>query len=208
MPRPPRPKLRHAASKQIALSVPAVISGRIDGLLLVAESADERTTRNELLAALLYDAPTSAADLAEALKRYRKAKVANAFIRGQDPRRFLEPSRRQGPRQPALLSEDNAERREATNPPIQPDDSLQHSPAYRIGTAIPLPLDTQLDSLVATVENAGERTSRKELVAAVVLDTRTSPDAVVEMLRRYRRAPLPEPKGIAPRRRGRPKRGI
>jgi hypothetical protein len=52
----------------------------------------------------------------------------------------------------------------------------------------PLPIDYRLDRLVEAVEEVGERTSRKELAAAIVLDAPDSPDELSQLLRRYRMA--------------------
>jgi len=50
-------RLHRSPTKQIALELPAPISGRLDNLLVVAEYAGERTSRRELIAAILGHAP-------------------------------------------------------------------------------------------------------------------------------------------------------
>ena len=57
-----------------------------------------------------------------------------------------------------------------------------------IGMALSDPLSARLDALVALVEEAGERTNRKELVAALILDATPDRTALAGVLRRYRTA--------------------
>jgi hypothetical protein len=52
----------------------------------------------------------------------------------------------------------------------------------------PLPIDDRLDTLVEAVEDVGERTTRKELAAAILLAATESPDQLSQLLRRYRTA--------------------
>jgi hypothetical protein len=51
-----------------------------------------------------------------------------------------------------------------------------------------VPIDARLDLLVELAEEAGERTSRKELVAACILGAPGGADELVRWLRVYRRS--------------------
>jgi hypothetical protein len=198
-----RPRLRWAPKRPIALAIPAPLSGRVDALVAVADAADEPAARNEVIAALIYAAPDSPEELARLLKDYRTARVSDAFVPGYNQRIFLNPLRRQGPRRSLQIEEG-----EPATPGIDPGDVLQYAPAVRLGPTIPEPLHVQLEVLVKLAESAGERTTRKELVAALILAAATSLEDVADVLRQYRRAPAPETGSIFRRKRGRPRRGL
>jgi hypothetical protein len=187
--------------------VPAPLSGRIDAMLAIADAADEPTTRNELIAALIYAAPLDPEQIAMRLKAYRMAKVSDAFVPGQPREVFLRPLRRQGPRT-TLSAAPRSSASDRTRPEIAPGQPLRHASPYRLGPTIPRPLDRQLDLLVGQTEEVGERTSRKELAAALILAAPTSEEDVGELLRRYRRAEVRPIRGVARRGRGRPRRGV
>lgn len=57
-----------------------------------------------------------------------------------------------------------------------------------IGMALSDPLSARLDALVSLVEEAGERTNRKEMVGALILCATPDRTALVGLLRRYRTA--------------------
>jgi DNA-binding winged helix-turn-helix (wHTH) protein len=65
---------------------------------------------------------------------------------------------------------------------------LRDSPEEGIGVVVPAVLSDRIDALVVLVEEAGERTSRKELIAALILATSVVSDELATTLRRYRRA--------------------
>jgi hypothetical protein len=52
-----------------------------------------------------------------------------------------------------------------------------------------VPINARLDQLVELAERAGERTSRKEIVATCILGAPNNGDELVRRLRLYRRAP-------------------
>lgn len=56
----------------------------------------------------------------------------------------------------------------------------------------PMAIDQRLDALVDRAMDAGERTNRRELLAALVLDIEASGDELGEVLRTYRRATVGE----------------
>jgi len=71
---------------------------------------------------------------------------------------------------------------------VDPKSILRGSPEDQIGVSIPSPLNARLDSLVARANRAGENTTRKELLAALILDASDEADLLVEAVRTYRTA--------------------
>lgn len=59
---------------------------------------------------------------------------------------------------------------------------------HNIGIALADPLSARLDALVDLVEATGERTNRKELLAALILGARPDGRALSDLVRRYRTA--------------------
>lgn len=57
-----------------------------------------------------------------------------------------------------------------------------------VGFALSDPVSARLDALVALVEGAGERTNRKELVAALIVGADPGSGYLVALVRRYRTA--------------------
>lgn len=102
-----RAKITTTPERAIAIKMPAAISDRLDSLIrkleVVREESGERvvergTSRKELVAALIYDAPASARRLREKLERYRRAQVASAVLRPTSEDRVKLPGHRPGPR--------------------------------------------------------------------------------------------------------------
>jgi hypothetical protein len=100
---------------------------------------------------------------------------------------------------------------------IKPETSLASCPEFRIGVGVPGPLSVRLDALVEFANSAGANTSRKEVVAAVLLAASSEPQVLAELVRTYRTArvadamvkdvgedrflrPEPAPTGPRPRR--------
>ena len=75
---------------------------------------------------------------------------------------------------------------------IKPTDPLRDAPEDQIGISIPSPLNKRLDSLVARTNGAGENTSRKEVLAALLLSAPDREEELVRLLRRYRMAAAAE----------------
>lgn len=69
---------------------------------------------------------------------------------------------------------------------IDPKRRLRDCPEDQIGVSIPSPLNARLDALVARANHAGENTSRKELLAALILATSDQPEDLVEAVRSFR----------------------
>jgi len=71
---------------------------------------------------------------------------------------------------------------------IRPETPLPRCPERPVGLSLPVPIDARLDLLVELAEEAGERTSRKELVAACILCAPDGASELVRWLRLYRRS--------------------
>ena len=65
---------------------------------------------------------------------------------------------------------------------------LHKCPEKRIGLSLPGPISERLDELVSVAEEAGERTTRKELIACLILASPTTGQGVSELLRALRLA--------------------
>jgi hypothetical protein len=85
--------LHRAPELRIGVGVPAPLSARLDGLVELADTAAARTSRKELLAALLLAAPADGARLADLVRDYRTASIGATVIKDQPEARFLEPDR-------------------------------------------------------------------------------------------------------------------
>lgn len=77
------------SERQIGVSLPSPLDVRLDVLVERAIEAGERTTRKEVLAALVLAAPESGDELAAMLKRLRLARATTAVVEGEDQGRFL-----------------------------------------------------------------------------------------------------------------------
>ena len=72
---------------------------------------------------------------------------------------------------------------------LPPETPLPSCPERSVGLSLPLPISARLDLLVALAERAGERTSRKEVVAACILGAPDGAEELVRWLHVYRRSP-------------------
>jgi hypothetical protein len=93
---------------------------------------------------------------------------------------------------------------EVTDTPLAADQLVRDCPQKQAAVAWPLPIDARLDELLAQANAAGENTSRKELVAAIIAATRVSDAQLGKLLRRYRTArvrdlvSIPEGENVLP----------
>ena len=71
---------------------------------------------------------------------------------------------------------------------IAADTPLPNCPEHNVGMALCDPISDRLDRLVSLAETSFERTSRKELVASLILAASTDGAALVEMVRAYRQS--------------------
>src|SRR5689334_1965029 len=91
-----------------------------------------------------------------------------------------------------------------TGTPLAADQLVRDCPQKQAAVSWPLPVDARLDELLAQADLAGENTSRKELVAAIIATTRLSDEELGRLLRQYRRAKvrdlvsLPEGENVVP----------
>jgi hypothetical protein len=68
------------------------------------------------------------------------------------------------------------------------DDQLSELEERGVGLALSDPISQRLDVLIERAEATGERTNRKELIAALILGASPDGDALSSLLRRYRTA--------------------
>ncbi len=66
---------------------------------------------------------------------------------------------------------------------------LPSCPERSVGLSLPAPINVRIDLLVQLAEQAGERTSRKEIVAACILGAPDGAEELVRWLRIYRSSP-------------------
>ena len=71
---------------------------------------------------------------------------------------------------------------------IAADTPLPNCPVHSVGMALCDPINDRLDRLVSFAESSFDRTSRKELVASLILAAPTDGTALVEMVRTYRQS--------------------
>jgi hypothetical protein len=94
--------------------------------------------------------------------------------------------------------------------PLAADQLVRDCPQKQAAVSWPLPVDVRLDELLAQAEAAGENTSRKELVAAIITATKVTDAQLSRLIRRYRTAKvrdlvfLPEGENVVPFRKHRP----
>lgn len=70
--------------------------------------------------------------------------------------------------------------------PVDRHEVVIRSRDKQIGLRLPLAVDQRIGALLARATKAGERTNRKELIAALLATAELSGEAVGHMLRRYR----------------------
>lgn len=80
--------------------------------------------------------------------------------------------------------------------PVAGDERLVRCPEATVGLALPSPLNERLNQLVQVVESAGERTTRKEVVASLILSEAIDGASLSEEIRQLRRAVVHE--AVAP----------
>jgi hypothetical protein len=71
---------------------------------------------------------------------------------------------------------------------VQADQRLPECPERQSGIVWPAPIHERVDQLVAAARASGLRTTRKELVAALVLAASEDPDELMALLLHFRRA--------------------
>jgi len=76
-------------------------------------------------------------------------------------------------------------------PDVDPDDLIRDAPEDKVGTYLPFPLNQRVDALVGQLDAVGMRTSRKEVLAALIFG---SPETMqlLQLVRGYRRATVKE----------------
>ena len=69
---------------------------------------------------------------------------------------------------------------------IPPETPLPACPERPIGLSLPHPISVRLDLLLELVEQAGERTSRKELIASLIYAAADDAEELIRWLHLYR----------------------
>lgn len=77
------------------------------------------------------------------------------------------------------------------------DANLSRSPDKQYGVRWPVAVDAKLDRLVSAAEEAGERTHRKELIAALIATCRLTGPQLSKALRTYRQMTVRDALGSA-----------
>src|SRR4051794_15796742 len=91
------PRRSSVVYKQIGIALPTALSGRLDALVSAANLAGEKTSRRELVAALVSTgADERIEDIQNSLRTYRRARLSDAYIAPYDPGIFLHPDRSRG----------------------------------------------------------------------------------------------------------------
>src|SRR5687768_1938451 len=70
--------------------------------------------------------------------------------------------------------------------PLDADGLVANYPDKQAAVAWPLPVDARLERLLEQARSAGERTTRKELVAALVAFASPTDSQLAKLLKRYR----------------------
>jgi len=69
---------------------------------------------------------------------------------------------------------------------IKAETLLRDSPECNVGLALPFPISDRLDELVSIAESNGERTNRKEVIAALILNAAASGNFLSNVLKIFR----------------------
>lgn len=80
----------------------------------------------------------------------------------------------------------------ASEQSIASDERLVNCPESTIGLSLPSPLSERLDQLVGLAELEGERTTRKEVMASLILSAPTDGVVLSESIRRLRHTVVSE----------------
>ncbi len=68
------------------------------------------------------------------------------------------------------------------------DERIEQCAERNAGVSWPMPIDAKLDAVLDIAREDGTRTTRKELIAAILFDFDPDADYIADLLRRYRRA--------------------
>jgi hypothetical protein len=175
-------RLYRCPERQVGVELPIPLSGRLDVLREIGEDAWAPTRRKELLSALLLAAPSDGRALKQILARYRTRKVSDAFVEPYEHWRFLYPPTSPGPRAQLTIGDEPPP---SAAPTMSIDEALCSAQDYRIGMMVASPLAGRLKILLSLVKGAGENTSQRELIGAIVLAAPASGAELARMLERY-----------------------
>lgn len=181
---PPGVRLFRCQPREIGVYLPVPLSGRLDALVEIAKDAWAPAMRKEVMSALLLAAKPGTRWLASVLSRYQSAIVRDAFVPGWDKSFFLWPPEDRGPR-PLRLWDDPDQLRFEDVPAVDESGTLSAASEYRIGMPVPSPLAGRLEILLQIANAQGSRVTRKELVAALILDAPTGGSELAVKLAKY-----------------------
>ena len=182
---PPHVRLFRCQPREIGVYLPIPLSGRLDALVEIAKDAWAPVMRKEVMSALLLDAKAEDRWLRLVLSRYRKARVSDAFVSGWSEDFFLWPPDDRGPRPLRLWGDDGEAFPPEDSPPVHRDEALAAAADYRIGMPVPSPLAGRLDLLLRIAAEGGAATTRKDLLAALILDAPIHGAKLAAKLRKY-----------------------
>jgi hypothetical protein len=184
------PREERGAEKQIGVSVPPPISGRVDALVTVARSAGERTSRKELVSALINGASDLGVDLSDAVRRLRLATLEQTLVPDQDPSLITAPQRRPGPRthRPVPSGSQDPSMVHFTMPAevVEADRRLDTYDTVQMGLSVAPFVDEELDAQVRRLRRAGTAATRSEVVAALIFVAPESGEKLGHLLRQLR----------------------
>jgi hypothetical protein len=176
-------RLIDCPEREIGVWLPMPLSARLDGLARIGHYAWAPTTRKEIISALLLAGSANGKKLKLLFKQYDAARVLDVFVEGIEQWRFLYAPNARGPRVQLSLFEESMPPDE--EPVADPTERLATARAYRTGMLIDSPLAGRLDLLVQVAAEAGMKATRKDLLAALILDANTDGAKLAKQLARY-----------------------
>jgi hypothetical protein len=106
----PDTRLEDCEQRPVGVALSAPMSERLDDLVRLADLQGARTSRRELIAALILAAPAAATELTEAVLQYRRALVREALVLPTGGAEVISLSRRRpGPRKRGMSSAGNSQ---------------------------------------------------------------------------------------------------
>ena len=85
----PQLRLPDCPPKTTTMVFPVPVDVRLDGLVTLLTEGGDRTSRQEVTAALIFHAPDSAQSLSRILRAYRTARAGQAQLASQTPENVL-----------------------------------------------------------------------------------------------------------------------
>jgi hypothetical protein len=178
-------RLIRCPERQVGVWIPVPLSARLGELARIGYDAWAPTTRKEVLSALLLAASADGKKLKRLLDGYTRALVADAFVGGAEQWRFLYPPGSPGPAPQRSLFDAREGEPPHAERVADPNEQLSTTRAYRMGMLVSSPLAGRLELLVRAADEAGVRTTRKDMIAALVLSAPADAAKIAKQLSRY-----------------------